>query len=69
MKFKTLALLIGVFSLSSCGMFDDFTYSGVFDDQEAVGRDSLFSDTTFESLPTHDHVDCSGSCTVKTFNK
>ena len=69
MKFKSLALLIWVFSLSSCGMFDGFTYSGIFDDQEAVGRDALFSDTTFESIPTHDHIDCAGSCTVKTFNK
>ncbi len=49
MKFKSLALLIGIFSLSSCGAFDDFTYSGIFDDQEAIGRDALFSDTTFES--------------------
>ena len=48
MKFKSLALLIGIFSLSSCGAFDDFTYSGIFDDQEAIGRDALFSDTTFE---------------------
>ena len=56
MKFKSLALLIGIFSLSSCGAFDDFTYSGIFDDQEAIGRDALFSDTTFESIPTHDHI-------------
>jgi hypothetical protein len=69
MKFKSLALLIGIFSLSSCGAFDDFTYSGIFDDQEAIGKDALFSDTTFESIPTHDHIDCAGSCTVKTFNK
>jgi hypothetical protein len=69
MKLKSLMLLIGMLILSSCGSMDDFSYSGIFDDQKAVGRDALFSDTTFESMPTHDHIDCAGSCTIKVYNK
>ena len=68
MKFKFFALLIGIFCLSSCGSLDDITMSGIFDDQEAVGKDSLFSDSTFKHIPTHDSIDCAGSCTVKLYN-
>ena len=56
MKFKSLMLLTGFICLSSCGVFRRFHNSGIFDD--AIGRDALFSDTTFESIPTHDHIDC-----------
>ena len=43
--------------------------SGIFDDQEAIGKDALFSDSTFKDIPTHDSIDCAGSCTVKVYNK
>jgi hypothetical protein len=69
MKFKSLMLLTGIICLSSCGSLDDITMTGLFDDQDAVGRDALFSDSTFKHIPTHDSIDCAGSCTVKLYNK
>ena len=69
MKFKSFMLLFGILGLSSCGSLDDITTTGLFDGQEWVGRDALFSDTTFKTIPTHDSVDCSGSCAVKIYNK
>ena len=41
----------------------------IFDDKEFIGQDSLFSDSTFKDIPTHDSIDCSGSCTVKVYNR
>ncbi len=68
MKFKTLALLIGILGLSSCGSLDDVVT--LFDDSsEFIGKDALFSDSTFKTIPTHDSIDCAGSCTVKVYNK
>ena len=52
-----------VFSLSSCG-----SLNGIFGD-EFVGQDATFSDSTFKEIPTHDSVDCMGSCTVKIYNR
>ena len=57
MKIRLFTLLIGAFLISGC--------SG---DQWAAG-DSLFVDDTFEIIPTHDSVDCRGSCTVKIYNR
>ena len=63
MKIKFFALLMVVFSLSSCGGLN-----GIFGD-EFVGQDATFSDSTFREIPTHDSVDCMGSCTVKIYNR
>ena len=63
MKFKFFALLMVTIGLSSCGSLD-----GLFED-EFVGRDSTFSDSTFKEIPTHDSIDCAGSCTVKIYNR
>ncbi len=63
MKFKFFALLMVVFGLSSCG-----SLIGLFED-EYIGQDALFSDSTFKEIPTHDSIDCSGSCTVKVYNR
>lgn len=67
MKFKFFAMLMVVFGLSSCGSMTDFTT--LFSDQDFVGQDALFSDSTFKEIPTHDSIDCSGSCTVKVYNR
>lgn len=67
MKLKFFAVLMVVFSLSSCGAMNDF--NGLFSDKEVAGADSLFSDNTFKDIPTHDSIDCSGSCTVKVYNR
>jgi hypothetical protein len=42
---------------------------GLFSDKEVAGSDSLFSDSTFKDIPTHDSIDCYGSCTVKVYNR
>ena len=67
MKLKFFAVLMVVFGLSSCGAMNDF--NGLFSDKEVAGADSLFSDNTFKDFPTHDSIDCSGSCTVKVYNR
>ena len=56
---KILKLLSVVFSLSSCGGLN-----GIFGD-EFVGQDATFLTAHFKEIPTHDSVDCMGSCTVK----
>lgn len=67
MKLKLFAVLMFVFGLSSCGSMNDFR--GLFSDKEVHGADSLFSDNTFKDIPTHDSIDCTGSCTVKVYNR
>ena len=57
MKTKIFAFLIGSFLISSCA-----------NDEQYVGSDSLIMDNTFREIPTHDHIDCFGSCTVKIYN-
>ncbi|MEE2695127.1 MAG: hypothetical protein VX976_02080 [Pseudomonadota bacterium] len=57
MKMRLFALLIGAFIITGC--------SG----DQWVGSDSLFTDDTFGVIPTHDSVDCRGSCTVKIYNR
>ncbi|GIR26425.1 MAG: hypothetical protein CM15mP40_10330 [Alphaproteobacteria bacterium] len=37
--------------------------------QDTVGTDATFYDNTFEKIPTHDSIDCFGSCTVKIYNR
>ena len=56
MNLKTFVLLIGIMFLSGCA------------GDQYVGSDSLISDDTFRDIPTHDSVDCMGSCTVKIYN-
>ncbi len=58
MKIKLLTALIAFLFLSSCAQ-----------DSEYVGSDSLIMDDTFKEIPTHDSVDCFGSCTVKIYNR
>ena len=67
MKLKFFAMLMVVFGLSSCWSMTDFR--GLFDDKDFIGQDALFSDSTFKDIPTHDSIDCSGSCTVKVYNR
>ena len=67
MKLKFFAVLMVVLGLSSCGSLNDV--NGLFSDKEVAGADSLFSDNTFKDIPTHDHTDCFGSCTVKVYNR
>jgi len=38
-------------------------------DEQYVGSDSLIIDDTFREIPTHDSIDCFGSCTVKIYNR
>ena len=57
MKIKIFAFLIGSFLISSCA-----------NDEQYVGSDSLILDDTFREIPTHDSIDCFGSCTVKIYN-
>ena len=67
MKLKFFAVIIVVLGLSSCGAMNDF--HGLFSDKEVSGADSLFSDNTFKDIPTHDSIDCYGSCTIKVYNR
>ena len=55
MKIKLFALLAISMFVSSCAQ-----------DEQYVGSDSLIMDDTFKEIPTHDSIDCLGSCTVKT---
>ena len=57
MKLKLLALLFAAFIVSGCGLTD-----------KVGGADTLFVDDSFKEIPTHDSVDCRGSCTVKIYN-
>ena len=57
MKIKFLTAIIATFILSSCAQ------------DQYVGSDSLIMDDTFRDIPTHDSVDCFGSCTVKIYNR
>ncbi|MEC8265594.1 MAG: hypothetical protein VX009_02130 [Pseudomonadota bacterium] len=58
MKFKFFALLMVSLFVASCAT-----------DAPYVGSDSLIVDDTFRDIPTHDSVDCFGSCTVKIYNR
>jgi len=59
MKLKLLALLFAAFILSGCGGITE----------KIGGADTLFVDDTFKEIPTHDSIDCRGSCTVKIYNR
>ena len=58
MKIKILATLMVFFLISSCTTTDEY-----------VGTDATFYDNTFKEIPTHDSIDCFGSCTVKIYNR
>ena len=58
MKIKLFALLAISMFVSSCAQ-----------DEQYVGSDSLIMDDTFKEIPTHDSIDCLGSCTVKIYNR
>ena len=58
MKLKLFALLFSAFIVSGCGLTD-----------KIGGADSLLVDDSFREIPTHDHIDCRGSCTVKVYNR
>ena len=58
MKIKLFALLMASFLVGSCA-----------GPQDTVGTDATFYDNTFEKIPTHDSIDCFGSCTVKIYNR
>ena len=58
MKLNLLALLSAAFIVSVCGLTD-----------KVGGADTLFVDDSFKEIPTHDSVDCRGSCTVKIYNR
>ena len=58
MKLKLLALLSAALIVSGCGLTD-----------KVGGADTLFVDDSFKEIPTHDSVDCRGSCTVKIYNR
>ena len=57
MKIRFFALLMVSFLISSCA------------NDQYIGSDSLLVDDTFRDIPTHDSVDCFGSCTVKIYNR
>ena len=57
MKLKLFALLMVSLFISSCA------------NDQYIGSDSLLVDDTFRDIPTHDSVDCFGSCTVKIYNR
>jgi len=57
MKIRLFALLMVSFIISSCA------------NDQYIGSDSLLVDDTFRDIPTHDSVDCFGSCTVKIYNR
>ena len=52
-------ILLGTIFLSSCAAFGG---------KDAPPGDRLWADTTFETIPRHDSIDCYGSCTVKIYN-
>ena len=58
MKIKFLSLLFIALFLSSCAQ-----------DAEYVGSDGTFFDDSFREIPTHDSIDCFGSCSVKIYNR
>ena len=58
MKIKLFTLLFISMFVSSCAQ-----------DEQYVGSDSLIMDDTFREIPTHDSIDCFGSCTVKIYNR
>ena len=58
MKIKLFALLVISMFVSSCAQ-----------DEQYVGSDSLIMDDSFREIPTHDSIDCFGSCTVKIYNR
>ena len=58
MKIKLFAILVISMFVSSCAQ-----------DEQYVGSDSLIIDDTFKEIPTHDSIDCFGSCTVKIYNR
>ncbi len=57
MKIKLFTILLTAMFISSCAQ------------DEYVGADNLLQDDTFRDIPTHDSVDCFGSCTVKIYNR
>ena len=57
MKIRLFALLMVSFFVTSCA------------NDQYIGSDSLLVDDTFRDIPTHDSVDCFGSCTVKIYNR
>ena len=57
MKIKFFSLLILALFVASCAQ------------DQYVGSDSLIIDDSFREIPTHDSVDCFGSCTVKIYNR
>ena len=58
MKIQLFALLVISMFVASCAQ-----------DEQYVGSDSLIIDDTFREIPTHDSIDCFGSCTVKIYNR
>ena len=54
-----------LFALLAISMF----VSSCAQDEQYVGSDSLIMDDTFREIPTHDSIDCFGSCTVKIYNR
>ena len=56
MKLKLFVLLFSAFIVSGCGLTD-----------KVGGADTLLVDDSFKEIPTHDHIDCRGSCTVKVY--
>ena len=57
MKIKLFVILISVSFITSCA------------GDQYVGADNLIQDNSFRDIPTHDSVDCFGSCTVKIYNR
>ncbi len=57
MKIRLLALMLTALFISGCAQ------------DQYVGSDSLIIDDSFKEIPTHDSVDCLGSCTVKIYNR
>ena len=57
MKIRFLTIIAAMFLISSCAQ------------DQYVGSDSLILDDSFRDIPTHDSVDCFGSCTVKIYNR
>ena len=57
MKIRLFALLMVSFFIMGCA------------NDQYIGSDSLLVDDTFRDIPTHDSVDCFGSCTVKIYNR
>ena len=58
MKIRLFALIVISMFISSCAQ-----------DEQYVGSDSLIMDDSFREIPTHDSIDCFGSCTVKIYNR